>query len=85
MRRREFITLVGGLAAWPLAARAQQPKRMRRLGVLMGDTENDPESQARIAAFRQALSETGWSDSNLRIDYRWASADVGRIKRASRH
>ena len=80
MRRREFITLVGGLAAWPLAARAQQPKRMRRLGVLMGDTENDPESQARIAAFRQALSESGWSDSNLRIDYRWASADVGRIK-----
>ena len=81
VKRREFISLLGGAAAWPLAAQAQQQERMRRLGVLMGYTENDPESQARIATFRQALSESGWSDSsNLRIDYRWASADVGRIK-----
>ena len=82
MRRREFITLIGGaVAAWPIAARAQQPERMRRIGLLMGYTENDPLSQTRIAAFLQGLSELGWSDSrNLHIDYRWASADVERIK-----
>ena len=76
MRRREFITLIGGAAAWPLAARAQQPERMRRIGVLMYWTADDTEGQARLAAFTQALKQLGWSDgSNLRIDIRWATAD----------
>src|SRR5450759_3440899 len=73
MRRREFITLVGGAAVWPLAARAQQPERMRRIGVLMGYAENDPEAQAR------ALLALGWDEGrNLRIDLRWASGDIDR-------
>jgi putative tryptophan/tyrosine transport system substrate-binding protein len=82
MKRREFITLLGGAAvAWPITARAQQPDRMRRLGLLMGNAENDPLSQPRIAAFLQGLAELGWSDSrNLQIDYRWAGADVEQIK-----
>ena len=72
MQRREFITLLGGAAvAWPTTARAQQPGRMRRLGLLMGNAEEDPLSQPRIAAFLQGLAELGWSDSrNLQIDYR---------------
>jgi putative ABC transport system substrate-binding protein len=75
-RRRDFITLIGGAAAWPLAARAQQPERMRRIGVLMYWTADDTEGQARLAAFTQALKQLGWSDgSNLRIDIRWATAD----------
>jgi putative tryptophan/tyrosine transport system substrate-binding protein len=61
MRRREFITLVGGAAAWPLAARAQQPDRVRRIGVLMSLAAEDPESQARHAAFLQGLQEWGWT------------------------
>ena len=71
MRRREFITLLGGAAAaWPLAARAQQAERMRRIGVLMNAAADDPESQARIAAFLQGLQELGWTDGrNVRIDY----------------
>src|ERR1035437_8792879 len=82
MQRREFIALLGGAAvAWPLAARAQQSDRIRRIAVLTGYAANDPLSQPRIAAFLQGLSELGWSDSrNLHIDYRWASADVERIK-----
>jgi len=76
LRRREFITLLGGAAAWPLAARAQQPDRMRRIGVLMYLAADDPETQARLAAFTQALQQLGWSDGrNLRIDTRWATAD----------
>jgi putative ABC transport system substrate-binding protein len=59
MRRREFITLIGGAAAWPLAARAQQPDRMRRIGMLYG--EKDPEGQLRAAAFRQGLEKRGWT------------------------
>jgi ABC-type uncharacterized transport system substrate-binding protein len=72
MRRREFITLLGGaVAAWPLVARAQQPERMRRVGVLM-TTMNDAEGQARIGAFVQRLQERGWSDGrNLQIETRW--------------
>jgi len=62
MRRREFITLIGGAAAWPLAARAQQPDRMRRIGVLMNLAERDPEGQARIAAFREGLGKLGWTE-----------------------
>ena len=71
MRRREFITLLGGAAAaWPLAARAQQGERMRRIGVLMSCAADDPEAQARIAAFLQGLQQLGWTDGrNVRIDY----------------
>jgi putative ABC transport system substrate-binding protein len=75
MRRRDFITLIGGAAAaWPLAARAQQP--MRRVGVLMGTAASDPEGQARHAAFVQGLAQLGWSDRrNVRIDTRWVAGD----------
>src|SRR6266481_6876888 len=73
MRRREFITLIGGAVAWPLAARAQQPERMRRIGVLMNTGTDEPESQARLAAFMQGLQELGWAAGrNLRIDHRWS-------------
>src|SRR6266536_5608544 len=77
IKRRELITLLGGAAAaWPLAARAQQPDRMRRVGVLMYLAADDAEGQARLAAFAQALKQLGWSDGrNLRIDTRWANAD----------
>jgi putative ABC transport system substrate-binding protein len=83
MIRREFITLLGGAAAtWPLAARAQQPDRVRRIGVLMGQAEDDPEAQARVAAFQQSLQRLGWSDGrNVRIDSRWAAGDSDRTRR----
>jgi putative ABC transport system substrate-binding protein len=82
MKRREFITLLGGAAAWPVAARAQQPDRMRRIGVLMNLAADDAEGQARIAAFVQALQRLGWSDGrNVRIDYRWAAGDAGRFRK----
>src|SRR5499433_1934849 len=75
MRRREFITLLGGAAvAWPLAVRAQQRERMRRIGVLTADAEDDPGVKARLAAFQQGLDRLGWSvDRNVRIDYRFAA------------
>ena len=78
MKRREFITLLGaGAAAWPLAARAQQPERMRRIGVLHLQAGDDPEQQARIAAFRQGLQQFGWIDGrNLRIDFRWSAGSA---------
>src|SRR5215217_1545854 len=73
MRRREVITLVGLAVVWPLAASAQQGERVRRIGVLMNLASDDPEAQARIAAFRQELQQLGWTDGrDLRIDYRWA-------------
>jgi putative ABC transport system substrate-binding protein len=73
MRRRKFITLLGGAASWPLAARAQQRKRMRRVGVLMATGANDPQVQERNAAFLQGLQQLGWTvGENLQIDYRWA-------------
>jgi putative tryptophan/tyrosine transport system substrate-binding protein len=80
MRRREFITLLGGAAAaWPLAARAQQPERMRRVGVLMGST-NDAEGQARITAFRQGMQAQGWIEgSSVRIDERWADGEPASV------
>ena len=75
MRRREFITLLGGAtAAWPLAARAQQGERMRRVGVLVAHAESDPEGQAFVAAFREGLQKLGWTEGrNIQIDTRWAA------------
>ena len=80
--RRTFLATLGGAAAWPLAARAQQPERVRRIGVLMNLAVGDPEGEARIAAFLQALQQLGWSDGrNVRIDYRWAAGDAGHFQR----
>jgi putative tryptophan/tyrosine transport system substrate-binding protein len=82
MRRRTFISLVGGAATWPLAARAQQPERMRRIGMLMGYAENDSEAQAWIAAYREGLQKLGWTEGrNIRVDTRWASADAEAMQR----
>ena len=83
MQRREFITLVGGaVAAWPLASRAQQPERVRRIGMLNSLAEDDPESVTRRAAFEQAMKELGWTiGGNLRIDYRRARNDFELIRR----
>jgi putative ABC transport system substrate-binding protein len=84
IRRREFITGLGGAVAWPLAARAQQPQRMRRIGVLMSLSPDDPEGQDRLAAFLQGLQEAGWAvGRNVRIDTRWAAADADRFRRYS--
>ncbi|MGA7025052.1 MAG: ABC transporter substrate-binding protein, partial [Pseudolabrys sp.] len=81
MRRREFISLIGGAAAWPLAAQAQQLERMRRIGVLMAYGEGDAEGQSFTAAFVHGLQELGWTNGrNLRIDYRWAAGDVERMR-----
>ena len=78
MKRRDFITLLGGAAAaWPLAARAQQGERVRRVGVLMNLTADDPESSARVTAFAQGLQQLGWTvGRNLQIDYRWGAVDA---------
>jgi len=83
MKRREFITLLGGAAAWPLAARAQQPERMRRIGVLMGYAESDSDAQARLAAFRNGLRKLGWAEGrNIQIDTRWPiPADLESMQR----
>ena len=81
MRRREFISLLGGAAAWPLAARAQQPQQMRRIGVLMNVAADDPEAPARVGVLSQGLAELGWTiGRNVRIDYRWyaGNADAAR-------
>ena len=75
IRRRELIALIGGVAAWPLAARAQQGERMRRIGVLMNLAADDKEGQARLIAFVQALSDLGWSTSNVQIDICWGAGD----------
>jgi putative tryptophan/tyrosine transport system substrate-binding protein len=81
-RRREFITLLGGAAVWPLVARAQPSDRMRHIGVLMNTVADDPEGKARNAAFERALQELGWTDGrNVRIDYRWGAGDADRIRR----
>ena len=77
MKRREFMSLLGGAAAtWPLAARAQQPDQVRRIGVLMGYAESDSDARAWYAAFREALQKLGWTeDRNIQIDTRWATPD----------
>src|SRR3954470_14517344 len=82
MRRREFITLLGGGAAWPIAARAQQSERVRRIGVLMSTSADDAPAQARLAAFMQGLQELGWGvGRNVRVDVRWPAADPERTRK----
>jgi putative ABC transport system substrate-binding protein len=83
LRRRQFITLLGGAAAaWPLAARAQQPDRMRRIGVLVNLPADDPQAQVRNAALLQGLQELGWTvGRNVRIDFRWGAGNAERIRR----
>jgi putative ABC transport system substrate-binding protein len=82
MKRRAFITLLGGAAAWPLAARAQQAERVRRIGVLMNLAADDAEGQARLAAFLQGLQEAGWAvGQNVRIDLRWGAGDPDRFRK----
>jgi putative tryptophan/tyrosine transport system substrate-binding protein len=83
MKRRAFITLLGGAAAaWPLAARAQQPAQVRRIGVLLPFAEDHPVGQARVAAFVQGLRQLGWTDGhNVRIDYRWSAGDSDNIRK----
>jgi putative ABC transport system substrate-binding protein len=79
--RREFITLLGGAAAWPLAAHGQQGDRVRRIGVLMGGDENDPVAKPRIFAFTQALAGLGWAvGRNMRMDLRWGGGDINRMR-----
>jgi putative ABC transport system substrate-binding protein len=82
VRRREFISLLGGAAAaWPLGARAQQPHRMRRVGVLMGNPEGDPRAQVNVAAFRQGLQTLGWTEGrNIQIEYRLAGGDPNKTR-----
>ena len=81
LRRREFIAGLGGAAAWPLAARAQQGGRMRRIGVLTAVDENDPVRKTFVSAFAQALADLGWADGrNVRMDLRWGSGDINRIR-----
>ena len=81
IRRREFITLVGGVAAWPLAARAQRGDRVRRIGVLMPGDENDPVRKSFASRFSQALAGVGWTDGrNVRMDARWGGGDANRIR-----
>jgi putative tryptophan/tyrosine transport system substrate-binding protein len=83
VRRRELITLLGGAAAaWPIAARAQQPERMRRIGVLMSTAVTDPEAQARLATFQQGLQQLGWIvGRNVHIDTRWGGSDAESIRK----
>ena len=84
MRRRAFIAALGGAAVWPLVARAQQPGRLRRVGVLIGTTETDPETKLRVDALRQGLSNAGWVEGrNLSIDFRFSGADWERMTRLS--
>jgi putative ABC transport system substrate-binding protein len=81
IRRRQFLTLLGSAAAWPLAARAQQGDRVRRIGVLMGGDENDADRKRRYSAFTQALADLGWTEGRkLRIDLRWGGDDTNRIR-----
>jgi hypothetical protein len=82
MRRREFISLLGGAAVpWPVAVRAQQGERVRRVGLLMGYLEGDAEGQGNLAAFRQELQELGWTEGrNIRLDIRWGGADPDKAR-----
>jgi putative ABC transport system substrate-binding protein len=81
LRRREFIAALGGAVAWPLAARAQQGDRVRRIGVLMGGNENDPIQKSNFSAFTQALADLSWTDGrNVRMDLRWYGDDINRVR-----
>jgi putative ABC transport system substrate-binding protein len=85
IRRRKFITLLGGAAAWPLAAHAQQGDRVRRIGYLMSGDENDPVWKPRLSAFTQALAELGWTDGrNVRMHLRWDGSDINRTRTLAR-
>ena len=81
-RRREFITFLGAAVIWPLKVRAQQSSEIRRIGLIIGPTEeNDPESQLRVTAFREGLAALGWTEGrNIRIDYRFGGGDADRIR-----
>src|SRR5215469_1874370 len=82
MRRRDFITLAAGAAAWPLATQAQQQERVRRIGVLLQAAKNDPVTEIRIKAFLQGLEQLGWTEGrNLQLEYRWegSSSDIRKI------
>jgi len=82
VRRRRFITLLGGAAAWPLAAHAQQPQKMRRIGVLLPTTADDVDYQAYLGAFHQGLAQSGWIiGRNVRIDTRWAGNKADEVRR----
>ena len=82
MRRRDFITVLGGAATWPVAVRAEQSKRMQRLATIVPYPENDPQSEARTAAFRTAFQQLGWQEgSNITIDYRWNASNIERIRK----
>jgi putative ABC transport system substrate-binding protein len=84
MKRREFISLLGCSAAWPLTASAQQPERIRRIAVLMNTAVDDPQGQADVAAFQQALQQLGWSEGrNVRTDTRWGANNVDRVRRSA--
>ena len=81
IHRREFITLLGGAAAWPFAAHAQQGDRMRRIGVLYPADENDRRAKTNVSAFTQTLADLGWTNGrNVRMDLRWAGADTNRMR-----
>jgi putative tryptophan/tyrosine transport system substrate-binding protein len=81
VRRREFLTLLCAACDWPIVARAQQSKQVRRIAVLMTGAENDPDSRRRIGAFREGLRALGWVEGqNVTIEYRWAAGEIGRIQ-----
>jgi len=85
MRRREFITLLSGATAWPLAARAQQGESVRRIGVLMNRAASDPQGQGRVAAFKQRMQQLGWSEGrNVQVDVRWGEDDLTLSKKMQR-
>jgi putative ABC transport system substrate-binding protein len=85
MRRRDFVNLLGAAVAWPLAANAQQPERMRRIAMLSGLSASDPEAQARVAAFHQGLKEMGWTAGrNLHIDFRWSTGDATEMRTSAK-
>ena len=85
-RRKFLATLGGGAAVWPLAARAQQRERMRRIGVLTNLSSDDPAQQSRVLAFAQTLAQSGWTEGrNVRIDIRWGASDPERVRRYAAH